>query len=383
MKKIKIGVLTPVLFSFFVMGFVDMVGISVSYVKADFPSLNDKLANLLPMMVFLWFAVFSLPTGRVMGKIGRKRTVVISAGITTVAMLLPMASYTFPVILAAFALLGIGNTILQVSLNPLVTDTVPSDRTTGMLALGQFIKAISSTLAPILIGFMAKYMDSWKVIFPLYAILTIISGVWLVFVRIEESNEQNSVSGIGDLFKDKYLMMLFSMIILSVGFEIGLMTAVPKYLTERFAMTLEQGGFACSLYYIARMAGTFAGSFVLPKVSTKKFLIATLAAAIICFVGFMTFGSHVMLLISLFLIGLNCANLFAAVLGEALHHNPSKTNEISALMITGVAGGALIPPVMGVIADTWTQAASLIIPFAALVYMFAVSFRIHDNKSNQ
>ena len=76
-NKIKINALFPVLFSFFVMGFVDMVGISVSYVKEDF-SLNDKIANLLPMMVFVWFAVFSLPTGRLLGKLGRKNTIAVN-----------------------------------------------------------------------------------------------------------------------------------------------------------------------------------------------------------------------------------------------------------------------------------------------------------------
>ena len=120
-RKNTLAGLLPVLFSFFVMGFVDVVGVATSYVKADF-SLSDRIANLLPMMVFLWFAVCSLPTGVLMGRIGRKRTVMASAAVTFVAMLLPLADYSFPVVLTAFALLGIGNTMLQVSLNPLLAD---------------------------------------------------------------------------------------------------------------------------------------------------------------------------------------------------------------------------------------------------------------------
>ena len=107
----------PVLFGFFIMGFADVVGISTSYIQQDF-NLSDSMANLLPMMVFLWFAVFSVPTGMMMNKLGRKNTVLISLAVSLVALLIPLIAYRYTVMLFAFALLGIGNTILQVSLNP-------------------------------------------------------------------------------------------------------------------------------------------------------------------------------------------------------------------------------------------------------------------------
>lgn len=374
--RIQTGMLVPVLFSFFVMGFVDMVGISVSYVKNDFPQLSDTMANLIPMMAFIWFAIFSLPTGRLMGAVGRRRTVLLSAAITAVAMAVPMiVPDSFPVILMAFALLGIGNTVLQVSLNPLLTDIVPAEKVTGMLALGQFVKAVSSTLAPILIGLAAGALGSWKYIFPIYCVLTVISWIWLFFTKISERPQGSGSGSLGLLFKDRYVMMMFSIIILIVGFEVGLMTAVPKYLGERFGMTLEQGGFACSLYYVARTIGTFAGSFLLSRVPARKFQVVTLSVAIASFAGFMLFSADILIFIALFLIGLCCANVFAVAFGEAINYRPAQANEISALMITGVAGGALIPPVMGVIADHADQTASLFIPLAALVYILAVSLK--------
>ena len=115
-----------VFFGFFIMGFVDVVGIATNYVKIDF-DLSSTLANTIPMMVFLWFAVFSIPAGILMGRIGKKKTVMLSLSITTVAMIIPFISYTFPKVLTAFALLGISNTILQVSLNPLVADAGRAD----------------------------------------------------------------------------------------------------------------------------------------------------------------------------------------------------------------------------------------------------------------
>ena len=150
-KETSLSKLFPVLFGFFIMGFVDVVGIATNYVKMDF-NLNDTVTNLLPMMVFLWFAVFSVPTGLLMNSIGRKKTVVLSMVITFVAMLIPLIAYQFTVIMIAFALLGIGNTILQVSLNPLLQNVVRGDRLTSSLTWGQFIKAIASFLGPVIAG---------------------------------------------------------------------------------------------------------------------------------------------------------------------------------------------------------------------------------------
>ena len=245
------------LFSFFVMGFVDVVGVATSYVKADF-SLSDRIANLLPMMVFLWFAVCSLPTGVLMGRIGRKRTVMASAAVTFVAMLLPLADYSFPVVLTAFALLGIGNTMLQVSLNPLLADVAGEARATSMLTLGQFIKAVCSMLGPVLVGVAAGVWGNWRLIFPLYALITLLSWLWMARLKVDESHsEPVGARGVRTLLTDGYILMLLSVIVLSVGFEIGLMTAVPKYLSERCSLPLDRAAMGCSLYYLARTAGTF------------------------------------------------------------------------------------------------------------------------------
>ncbi len=380
-KTIKIPQLLPVLFGFFIMGFVDVVNISTSYVKADF-SLNDKLANLLPMMVFLWFAVFSLPTGMIMGRIGRRKTVLLSALITTVAMLIPLVEYTFPFVLLAFALLGIGNTILQVSLNPLVTNVVPENRITSMLTLGQFIKAISSFLGPVIAGVAASAFGNWKLIFPIYAGATLLSFVWLLAIPISEEKEESGKSGkkIFALLKNRTMLVFFSIIVLIVGFEIGLMTAIPKYLLERCNMPLEKGGLGCSLYYAARTVGTFIGSILLVRVSSRKFLITTMLAAVAAFILMMLTDHTWIIMTGLTIVGLMCANVFAIVFSSALQTDPSKTNEISALMIMGVAGGALVPPLMGVISDASSQLVSLFIPLAALVYILTSAYYVIKTK---
>ena len=370
MKKIDQIKFLPVLFGFFVMGFVDVVNISVSYVKQDF-ALNDKSANLLPMMVFLWFAVLSLPTGIIMSIIGRRKTVLLGVGITTIAMLIPLFVYTFPVVLLAFALLGIGNTIIQVTLPPLVTDVVPEKRITSMLTLGYFVKAASSFLGPVFAGIAAAYFGNWKLIFPIYACTALLLLVWQAAVPIRESEITQESAGkkIFALLKNKPILILFSVILMSVGFEVGLMTATPKYLLEHCSMPLEKGGLGCSLFYAAKTVGTFIGAIVLVKVSSRKFLISTVVAAIATFIIMMLSTNSWIIMACLLILGLTCANIFTISLSSALRTDSTKANEISALMITGIAGGALAPPLMGVIADSSNQLISLFVPLAALVYI--------------
>lgn len=376
-SKSNLGKLLPILFGFFVMGFVDIVNLSTSYVKQDF-ALSDTLSNMLPMMVFIWFAIVSIPTGYLMNNIGRKKTVLLSSVITAVAMLLPLASYTFPMILIAFALLGIGNTILQVSLNPLLMNVVAPDRITSSLTLGQLIKAICSFLGPVLVAFAASSFGDWKLIFPLYAAATILSLVWLLLTPITEQiiprgERPKSDSSILALLKNRTILLYFTVIIMLVGFEIGLMTVLPKYLLEKIGMPLTESGFALSIYYIARTAGAFAGAIILAKVSNRRFFVVSMLLAVVAMIGIMGFGNAWGIYASVFVIGAAASNIFAIAFGLAMQHKPESSNQISSLMITGVAGGALIPPIMGVVADASNQSMSLLVPLICLGYILSVA----------
>lgn len=253
----------PILFGFFVMGFVDVVGIATNYVKMDF-GLSDTLANLLPMMVFLWFALFSVPTGIWMGRHGRRNTVVVALAITTLAMLIPLFFYDFACILFAFALLGIGNTILQVSLNPMVARVVNPDKVTSVLTLGQFIKAVSSFLGPIIAGVASSFWGDWKLIFIVYSVTTLLSIIWLITTipGKEEGEEQEaSFASTLALCKDARIRMLFLGILCIVGIDVGLNTTIPKLLMEKLSMPLQEAGLGSSLYFAARTGGSFLGLY--------------------------------------------------------------------------------------------------------------------------
>lgn len=381
-NKVNYKQLLPVMFGFFIMGFVDVVGISTNYVKRDF-ELSDTLANMLPMMVFAWFFVFSVPTGMMMNKIGRKKTVILSMVLTLVAMLIPLIVYSFEVILVAFALLGIGNTLLQVSLNPLLSNIVSGERLTSSLTFGQFVKALASFAGPIIAGFAASAFGNWKMLFPLFAIITLLSTLWLLSVKIEETHKVSETTSIGrslGLLKDINILVLFLGILFVVGVDVGLNTTVPKLLMERTTLALERAGLGTSLYFIARTAGTFLGAMLLVKYSGRKIytggIMLSLASMIIMF-----FVSNLwVLLILIFIIGFSIANVFSIIFSSAIRLRPDATNEVSGLMIMGVSGGAIFLPIMGLASDKMggTQVGALIVLFLSLVYLLYGSTRLKD-----
>lgn len=370
------------LFGFFVMGFVDLVGVATSYVKADF-DLSHSLANILPMMVFVWFALFSIPTGLWMGRHGRRNTVAISLGVTALAMIIPLIHYSFPVVLAAFALLGIGNTILQVSLNPMVAAVVKPDKVASTLTLGQFIKAISSMLGPVLAGCVAATCGNWKLIFPIYTVASLLSLAWLLFavkpdgVTADDRQQSTSLASVWTLLKSKKILLLFCGILATVGLDVGINTAIPKLMMERCDLPLHEAGFGTSLYFFARTIGAFAGAFILAHTKPAKFLRLTIVLAIAATTAFMfTDGLWILGTLIVF-IGVMWANVFSIIFTFALETASDKSDEVSALMIMGVAGGALVPPVMGLAADAGGLTASLIPLWLCAAYVLFLAFRKH------
>lgn len=368
----------PILFGFFVMGFVDVVGISTNYVKQDF-GLSDTLANLIPMMVFLWFAIFSIPTGMLMGRIGRRNTVAVSLGITIVAMLLPLFLYDFAGVLLAFALLGIGNTILQVSLNPMVASVVVPGKVTSVLTLGQFLKAVSSFLGPLIAGAAASFWGNWKWIFAVYAVTTLLSLAWLLTGVHEEkkkSAQASTFATVCSLFKDRYIVMLFIGILLIVGIDVGLNTTIPKLLMEKTGMSVSEAGLGSSLYFSARTIGSFVGAFLLAKIASDRFMQYSMMLAFVGFILLLLVNSLLWISVLVVIVGLACSNVFSIIFSYALQHLPERDNEISALMIMGVSGGALVTPLMGILSDAFGQVAGLSLLLFCLLYLGWISFRL-------
>ena len=356
-QKSMIWMLIPVMFSFFTMGFVDLVGIATNYVKADF-HLSDTLANLLPSMVFFWFLIFSVPTGMLMNKIGQRKTVILSIVVTVAALLLPLLNYSFASMLISFSLLGIGNTLMQVSLNPLLSNIVTGNRLASSLTLGQFVKAIASFLAPIIAGWAAVSWGNWKLLFLIFLVIAVIACVLLGMTHIDESSSAETKSStFGECFAllaDKVVLISFLGIVCHVGIDVGLNLTAPKLLMERLDMTLAGAGLATSVYFLFRTIGCFSGAFLLAYFPMKKVFIVSVLMMVAAMIGLFTMQSLAAHYVCIALVGLGNSNIFSMLFSRALLHLPNRKNEVSGLMIMGLFGGTIFPLFMGIVSD-WMQ----------------------------
>lgn len=375
-KKINLA-LFPVLFGFFIMGFCDLVGISTSYMKDDF-QLSETVAGFIPSMVFCWFLVCSVPTAILMNRIGRKKTVLLGNLVTFAGMVIPFLSYNFMGCLVGFVFLGIGNTILQVSLNPLLTNVVKAEALASSLTAGQVVKAVSSLCGPFVAAFAAAYFGMWQYLFPIFAVVTLLSSLWLAFTPIDERESAQKASSLQATFallRNKTILLLFLGIVFIVGTDVGMNTVTPKLLIERCGMPVGSAGFGSSLYFFCRTIGAFVGVIILRKMNAMVYYRIHIGIALAAMSLLYFMQSEVSILVMVGVIGFACSSIFPVIYSMAMQAMPDKANEISGLMITGVCGGAVIPPFMGYAADTvGAQSGSLIIITLSMLYLAYCSF---------
>lgn len=370
----------PVMLCFFAMGFVDLVGIASNYIKGDL-GLTDSMANLLPSLVFFWFLVFSIPTSLLMNRIGRKRTVLLSLLITVFAMVIPVFVNTFWVLLIAFSLLGIGNALMQTSLNPLVDSVMRGGSLASTLTFGQFVKAIASFMAPILAAWGATadvFGMGWRILFPLYMSVGIVAILLLNATEIKEGAEEKTEKQLGAaaqfanalrLLGNPAVLLCFLAIVCHVGMDVGINITAPKVLMERLGITLETAGFATSLYFIARTAGCLAGGFVMVRMKEWTFLLASIVLMIVALSMLFLGAEQWVLYASIVLLGLANSNPFSIIMARALQAVPDKKNEASGLMIMGLFGGTVFPLLMGAASDSFGQTGAIAVLALGAFYL--------------
>lgn len=381
-KKTAKRALIAIMLSFFVMGFVDMVGIATNYMQQDF-DLSETLSGLLPSMVFLWFLILSVPTGMLMNKIGQRKTVLWSLLITLIALCIPFINYTFTSMLIFCSLLGIGNTLMQVSLNPLISNVVRGNKLASSLTFGQFVKAIASFSAPIIAAWAALKFGDWRYLFPVFGIVNIIALISLSATPIQEETRAEGATfrQSFSLLGDKTILLCFIGIFCHVGLDVGVNVSAPKIFMERLTMDLSQAGFATSVYFLFRTIGSLSGSYFLGRVKTPAFYTISVASISLGLIGFLFVSNLYILYASVALLGFGNSNIFPIFFSQAILHKPRWKNEVSGLMIMGLSGGALFPFIMGLASDGFgSQIGGIVILCVTAIYFLAVIPKIKNSN---
>lgn len=387
MKTNKLAIVS-VMFCFFCMGFVDLVGIASNYVKEDL-RLTDTVANIFPSLVFFWFLIFSVPTGVLMNRIGRKKTVLLSLIITALALLMPLCGETFAIMLCAFSLLGIGNALMQTSLNPLVTCVIQGNNLASTLTFGQFIKAIASFIAPYIAMWGATAAIptlgyNWRILFAIFLIIGILASAILSITQIDEPRRSASSASatVSAQFAGAFrllsprgsqagaiVLLSFIGIMCHVGIDVGTNTTAPKILIERLGMNLNQAAFATSLYFIFRTIGCFTGTFFLRILKTRTFFVISVLCMAISMLCMYVGQEQWVLYAGIALVGYGNSNIFSMCFANALQAVPEKQNEVSGLMIMGLFGGTIFPLAMGIASDIAGQGGAVLCMTIGVAYL--------------
>ena len=381
-RKTTLAQFIPVMLCFFTMGFVDLVGTGTNYVQKDL-GLSDSEASLFPSLLFFWFLIFSVPTGMLMNKIGRKRTVLISLIITAISLVIPIAGDSYTIMLISFSLLGIGNAVMQTSLNPLVSNLISPDKYASTLTFGQFVKAIASFLAPLLASWGATacfhtFGLGWRVLFVIYAAVCLLSIISLASTPIAEE-KPDKASGIMECLKllgRPFILICFIGIVCHVGIDVGTNITAPKIIIERLGLPLEDASFAISVYFIFRTAGCFIGTFLLRTISPKLFFGLSVIMMAIAMGMLFVCDTLTSIYVALALVGFGNSNIFPVIFSQALLSAPNEKNEVSGLMIMGLFGGTVFPLAMGFAADAAGQIGAVAVMTVGVLYLLYYTAQI-------
>jgi fucose permease len=374
-QHVNITRILPVLMAFFVMSFVDLVGIGVDRVSTDM-NLSATLAQLIPSAAFLWFLLLSVPVGVMQSRLGKRFMLNIGMVVTALGLLVPYFFYTFGMVLVGFALLGIGNTIVQVSANPLLVFVVPGNRASSFLSFSQFVKAIGSMIGAPLAGILASRFGDWKLLFLVFGVVSLLSVLWLGSVKIDEGKQTEVKATFGSAFRllgTGFVFLMVMSIFLVVGIDVGFNSNSGQFLIKQFGMDPVAAESGRSVYFFGRMLGTFAGAIMLTRISSRKFFMWTSVLGILSMIAILLISSPVIAWGLVFMIGLAVANIFPLVFSITVEKYPERSNEISGLMMMAICGGAVIPLVIGMVSDLANVAVGMSILILCLIYLFSVS----------
>lgn len=369
--------LGPVLAGFFIMGFCDLVAPITGRIGDEFPVGQQGAVSFLPTMVFLWFLVLSTPVAALMNRWGRKATALVGYGFTIAGMLVPYAAgagCSLVWYFVGFGLLGIGNTFVQVAVNPLLATIVPGERMTSYLTVGQIFRNTSLLLlAPLVTGLVA-WTGSWRLLLPIYAGLTVLGGVWLQMTAIPEPPRRAHTAGFVACFrllKNPRVLISTAGVACFIAGDVGIGFLSVRLIDAPSSILTTTGFYAC------RIVGTLVGAWLLTRYSDVKYLAWNMAGALLLALALVFVRNEAAIYTAIGLLGFGMACVFATFYAVATKAVPEQANEVAGLMILAISAGAVSGPVCGtVIRATGDPHMGMLFVAVCLGYMLWAALRL-------
>ena len=403
--------LLPLMAGFFVMGFGDIIGTVMNQVKAECVDHADILSWLMPLFAYVWFLVISIPTGVLAGRIGRKNAVLVSLAVSVAAMTVPIfaSAERWYLYVVAFALVGIGNTIIQAALPALMANVIEPSQLTSRISLGQFVKAICAVLTPVFVYLTATVLGNWRHLFPLYGVLTVGAAIWLWLTKIpdergdvgsgglietalpEDGEQGRAVSmkppsattfaGCFAMLKEPYVAAMTAGILFSVGADVGFSVAIPEYLKNVFKVDVNIAGLGATVYFVAKTVAAFAGALVFARLSPAKCFPWCMGLGLAATLAIPFVSTPFAFLAVIAIVALLTANSFGMCMGLAIERFPDKANEISSLMVMAIVGGGIVSAVLGVAQSAFGTAGIVATLCVCIAYLFVLGLFAARNRN--
>lgn len=365
----------PIVLAFFVMGFVDSVGVLVGYAREQF-QLRATTAGLLPFFGFAAFALVSVPAGVLAARRGRKSVLVLGLTLVLAGELLPVVSLSrYGYLLAAIFLVGVGMTVLQVAGNPLMRDVSEPGRYARNLTFAQFVKSLGSNAAPYLVPLVAALGWGWTAVFPLFALVAALDLALVWGLEIAEQPSEGPTASVKSSFAllgDRYIAGVVLGIFLYVGAEVGVNSWAATHLQRSFGMELDSATRWLGLFLGGLALGRLLGSAALSFLSPRRFFLLAAASGTLAVAGLLV-PSRPVVLACLFLAGLAFSNIWPVVFALAIEERPGRASELSGLMCMAIFGGALLPLAMGWLADSFSARWAFLVPLGCFAYLLLLA----------
>jgi fucose permease len=209
-----------------------------------------------------------------------------------------------------------------------------------------------------------------------FGVVTVLSIIWLSAVKIVESKQEEIKATLSSSFKllgNGYILIMVLSIFLVVGIDVGFNSNSGQFLMKQFGIESEAATMGRSVYFFGRLLGTFAGAIILTRVSSRKLFIWTSVLGIIAFGALLLIKSQLIAWGLVFITGIAIANIFPLVFALSVEKFPTRSNEISGLIMMAISGGAIIPLLVGGLSDITNVAIGMTILLACWFYMFGVA----------
>jgi fucose permease len=370
----------PIFLAFFLMGLADAMGPNADAVKNVY-QLSNVMSRLLPFVVFIAFAVFSVPGGLLAARIGKKKLLLLGLGINAAALVIPsLQTPSFPVLLACIFLLGVGTTFLQVAGNPIMRDVSPEGAYSRNLSFAQGIKGIGSAGSTYLFTALASLAlfksMGWRCAFPSFCLLMILAFVSVAFLKVSETKAEKppSIGSSVGLLAEPIFFLAVLGIFLYVGAEVSMGSFLRPTL-QGFGMDKDAANkYGPTLFFLLLTIGRLLGGAVLTVMSPRNcFRLSALLGLVGA--GALMAGSQALSIAGVIAAGLGFANIWPMLFSITVEERPERANELSGLMCMAISGGALVPLAMAKLQDLNFGALAYIVPAVCFAYLLLLSLK--------